>query len=154
MNRNTGDTYVGPLTWTDIEIDLRPGPAGGYLVNANQTYGLHRGLYLRFFKPLIDRVGAILALVVTAPLMAVVALLFVIQRLLLAKSHRFVSIGSRTGELKSLALGKWRWPAFGLVVLCIFFRHDHHSWSGRIEVGHIGSVALRLTARSPDSWQF
>ena len=75
MNRNTGDTYVGPLTWTDIEIDLtREGPAGGHLVDASQTYAVHRGLYMRLFKPLIDRVGALLALVVTAPLMAVVAL--------------------------------------------------------------------------------
>ena len=75
MNRNEGDTYVGPLTWTDIEIDLTTeGPTGGYLVDANQTYALRRGLYLRIFKPVIDWVGAILALVVTLPLMAVVAL--------------------------------------------------------------------------------
>ena len=74
MNRNDGDTYVGPLTWTDIEIDLtRESPAGGHLVDAHQTYAMHRGSYLRFFKPLIDRMGAVLALVITAPLMAVVA---------------------------------------------------------------------------------
>lgn len=54
-------------------------------------------------------------------LMAILAILFVVQRLVLRKSYRFVSVGSRTGQLTPLSLGRWRWPAFALVVTYIIF---------------------------------
>lgn len=41
-----------------------------------------------------------------------VGLLFLAQRLLLRRAHRFVSIGPRAGGQRMLALGAWRWPAF------------------------------------------
>ena len=80
MNRNDGYIYVGPLVETGITVDLTSGgPANGHLptghlVDAGQTYTMDRGWYLRVFKPLIDWLGALLALVVTAPIMAIVAL--------------------------------------------------------------------------------
>lgn len=75
MNRNEGETFVGPLVGADVEIDLTRGsPPAGHLFDAGQMFAMHRGWYLRAFKPLIDRVGAVLALIVTAPIMAVVAL--------------------------------------------------------------------------------
>jgi iron(III) transport system permease protein len=52
-------------------------------------------------------------------LMLVVGLLFAVQRLLLTREHRFVSIGSRTAQMTPLALGRWRWPACALVMIYI-----------------------------------
>ena len=75
MNRDEGESLVGPMLGTDIEIDLTGGsPAMAPLVDASQTYAMDRGLYLRVLKPTLDRVGALLALIVVAPLMAFIAL--------------------------------------------------------------------------------
>jgi lipopolysaccharide/colanic/teichoic acid biosynthesis glycosyltransferase len=78
MNRNEGETFVGPMTGTDLEIDLTGGnPAIAPLFDASQMYAMRRGFYLRVVKPLFDRVGALLALIVVSPLMAVVAVAIV-----------------------------------------------------------------------------
>lgn len=52
-------------------------------------------------------------------LMALVGMLFALQQLALRRSYRFVSIGSRTGAVRVLALGKWKWPIFAAVVLYV-----------------------------------
>ncbi len=74
MNRDEGETFVGPMVGTELEIDLTGGnPAVAPLFDASQTYAMRRGFYLRVIKPTLDRVGGALALIVVAPLMAVVA---------------------------------------------------------------------------------
>ncbi len=75
-------------------------------------------------------------------LMALVALLFLFQRLVLAGGHRFVSLGARAGQLRTLPLGRWRWPIFGGVVLYILVAI----------VALLGCVALRSVTEvfSPD----
>ncbi len=79
MNRNEGETSIGPMVGTDLEIDLTGGnPTVAPLFDASQTYALHRGFYLRVIKPSLDRVGALLALIVVAPLIALIALAVVI----------------------------------------------------------------------------
>lgn len=74
-------------------------------------------IYDKSFERGTPDYGLVAALAIL--LMAIVAVLFIVQRLLLDKSFRFVSIGSRTGQLTPLALGRWRWPAFSLVVAYI-----------------------------------
>lgn len=61
--------------------------------------------------------GLVAALAIA--LMALVALLFVLQRALLSRGHRFVSLGTRAGLLRPLPLGRWRWPLFALVLLYV-----------------------------------
>ena len=74
MNRDEGESSVDPILGTDIELDLTGGnPAIAPLFDASQTYAMNRGWYLRVLKPALDRVGALLALIVVAPLIAVVA---------------------------------------------------------------------------------
>ena len=74
MNRNEGETSVGPMVGTDLEVDLTGGsPAIAPLFDASQTYAMDRGLYLRVVKPSMDRVGALLALILVSPLIAIVA---------------------------------------------------------------------------------
>ena len=81
---------------------------------------------------------AVLALM----LMALVAVLFLFQRLVLAGSHRFVSLGARSGQLRTLPLGRWRWPIFAAVVAYIAIAI----------VALLGCVALRAVTQvfSPD----
>lgn len=75
-------------------------------------------------------------------LMALVALLFVFQRLVLAGSHRFVSLGARSGQLRALPLGRWRWPIFAGVMLYVVFAI----------LALLGCVAIRSVTQvfSPD----
>jgi len=75
-------------------------------------------------------------------LMALVALLFVFQRLVLAGSHRFVSLGARSGQLRALPLGRWRWPIFAAVMLYVVFAI----------LALLGCVAIRSVTQvfSPD----
>ena len=54
-------------------------------------------------------------------LMALVGVLFFLQRLALRQSHRFVSVGSKSVRPRTLPLGRWKWPAFVLVSLYVVF---------------------------------
>lgn len=74
-------------------------------------------IYDKSFERGTPEYGLVAALAIL--LMAIVAVLFAVQRMLLRKGYRFVSIGSRTGLLTPLSLGRWRWPAFALVVAFI-----------------------------------
>lgn len=75
MNRDEGETYVGPMIGTDLEVDLTgASPAIAPLFDAGQTYAMDRGWYLRVFKPLMDWVGAALAMIVVVPIVAIVGL--------------------------------------------------------------------------------
>lgn len=75
MNRNESETFVGPMVGTDLEIDLTGGnPAIAPLFDASQMYAIRRGFYLRVVKPSLDRVGALVGLILVSPLIAVVAL--------------------------------------------------------------------------------
>ena len=75
-------------------------------------------------------------------LMALVGLLFFFQRLVLAAGHRFVSLGNRAGQLRVLALGRWRWPIFSVVFLYVVLAI----------LTLVGCVALRSVTQvfSPD----
>src|SRR5690606_6378594 len=44
-----------------------------------------------------------------------ISILFLIQRLLLRKSFRFIGVGPKAGSNRRLPLGRWRWVAFGLM---------------------------------------
>lgn len=88
-------------------------------------------IYDKSFERGTPDYGLVAALAIL--LMMVVGILFIIQRLLLKKSHRFVSIGARAGQLQPLALGAWRWPAFLFVIVYIFF--------GSVVI--LGTVGLR-----------
>jgi iron(III) transport system permease protein len=68
-------------------------------------------------------------------LMLLVLVMFGLQRLALRRSHRFVSISSKAARMKPLALGRAKWPIFGLVWLYVFFAI----------ILLIGSVFLRAT---------
>jgi iron(III) transport system permease protein len=74
-------------------------------------------IYDKSFERGTPEYGLVAALAIL--LMAIVAVLFIVQRMLLRKGYRFISIGSRTGPLTPLSLGRWRWPAFALVVAYI-----------------------------------
>lgn len=75
MNRDEGEASVGPMIGPDVEVDLTgPTPTIAPLFDASQTYAMDRGWYLRVVKPLLDWVGAALAMIVVAPLIAVVAI--------------------------------------------------------------------------------
>lgn len=50
-------------------------------------------------------------------LMALVAVLVMIQNYLLRQTFRFTSMGTRTGAIAPMRLGALRWPAFGAVAL-------------------------------------
>ncbi|MGV6873972.1 ABC transporter permease [Pseudochelatococcus sp. B33] len=76
-------------------------------------------IYDKSFERGTPDYGLVAALAIL--LLAIVALLFIVQRLVLRRAYRFVSIGSRTGQLTPLALGRWRWPAFSFVVAYIVF---------------------------------
>lgn len=52
-------------------------------------------------------------------LLVLVSLLVALQHVLLARAHRFISIGPKGGRLEPLDLGRWRWPAFGAVLLYV-----------------------------------
>lgn len=52
-------------------------------------------------------------------LLIMVCGLVALQHLLLARAHRFISVGPKGGRLQPLELGNWRWPAFGFVALYI-----------------------------------
>lgn len=54
-------------------------------------------------------------------LMVLVGMLFLLQRLALQRSHRFVSIGARAGRMKPLELGRWKWPAWAGAWLYVIF---------------------------------
>ncbi|SMF56360.1 iron(III) transport system permease protein [Xaviernesmea oryzae] len=54
-------------------------------------------------------------------LMAIVGVLFFLQRLALRQSHRFVSVGAKSIQPKMLALGSWKWPAFLLMAVYVVF---------------------------------
>lgn len=75
--------------------------------------------------------GLVAALAIA--LMALVAVLFLVQRALLSGSHRFVSLGARAGAQRPLPLGRWRWPLFGLVLLYVLV----------VVVSLIGAVFMR-----------
>jgi iron(III) transport system permease protein len=62
---------------------------------------------------LVAALAVVLVLLVTA--------LFGVQRLLLRKSHRFVSIGSRAARMRPFPLGRAKWPVFAIVWLYVFF---------------------------------
>lgn len=62
-----------------------------------------------------------------------VGILFYLQRLLLAKSFRFIGVGPKAGGLRKLGLGKWKWVALGFMVTYVFF--------GVISI--VGAVFLR-----------
>jgi iron(III) transport system permease protein len=76
-------------------------------------------IYDRSFERGTPDYGLVAALAVF--LIVVVGLLFGLQRLVLRRSFRFVSIGSRAAKLEPLALGRWKWPAFAFVIAYIFF---------------------------------
>lgn len=76
-------------------------------------------IYDKSFSSGVPDYGLVAALALL--LMGLVAGLFALQRLLLRRSFRFVSIGSRAARLQPLALGRWRWVAFAAVVLYVFF---------------------------------
>ncbi|WP_180902569.1 ABC transporter permease [Martelella soudanensis] len=67
----------------------------------------------------IPEYGLVSALAVS--MIGLVAILFGLQRLVLQREYRFVSIGSRVGGAKPLELGVWKWPAFGLVWTYVIF---------------------------------
>ncbi len=54
-------------------------------------------------------------------LVAFVGVLFLIQRLLLRKSFRFVGVGPKAGALRKLPLGPWKWAAFLAMTAYVFF---------------------------------
>ncbi|SMF56743.1 iron(III) transport system permease protein [Xaviernesmea oryzae] len=66
-------------------------------------------------------------------LMMLVGALFGLQRVMLRRSYRFISIGTRTGAMRVLKLGKWKWPVFALVVIYIVLA----------VLALVGAVALR-----------
>jgi len=75
MIGNEGEASVGPMVGADLEIDLTgSSPAIAPLFDASQTYAMHRGLYIRVVKPALDRIGALLALIVIWPIIAIVAI--------------------------------------------------------------------------------
>lgn len=55
-----------------------------------------------------------LAAALAFALIVTVAFLFAIQRFALRKAYRFTSISSRTGRLRNMSLGVWKWPVFTL----------------------------------------
>lgn len=52
-------------------------------------------------------------------LLVLVALLVALQNMFLARAHRFISVGPKGGRRELLDLGRWRWPAFGIVLLYV-----------------------------------
>lgn len=76
-------------------------------------------IYDKSFASGVPDYGLVAALALL--LLGLVVILFFIQRLLLQKAHRFVSVGSRTGRIHPLSLGKWKWPALAIVLLYILF---------------------------------
>jgi iron(III) transport system permease protein len=52
-------------------------------------------------------------------LLVLISCLVGLQHLLLGRAHRFISVGPKGGRLEPLALGRWRWPAFGIVALYV-----------------------------------
>jgi len=54
-------------------------------------------------------------------LVGFVGILFLIQRLLLRKSFRFIGVGPKAGAAHRLPLGPWKWCAFGLLFAYVGF---------------------------------
>lgn len=54
-------------------------------------------------------------------LMVLVMFMFGLQRLALRRAHRFVSISSKAARMKPLALGRAKWPVFGLMWFYVTF---------------------------------
>jgi len=48
-------------------------------------------------------------------MVAFIGILFLVQRLLLRKSFRFIGVGPKAGANRRLPLGRWKWAAFGLL---------------------------------------
>lgn len=67
----------------------------------------------------IPEFGLVAALAMV--LVVLVAVLFGIQRLLLRKSYRFVSIGSRAARMRPFPLGRAKWPVFAAVWIYVAF---------------------------------
>jgi lipopolysaccharide/colanic/teichoic acid biosynthesis glycosyltransferase len=67
---NVGTSYL-----TETVIDLTgEGPAVAPLVDAGAIYSIHRSFYLRGVKPLIDRLGGLIALIALSPVYALIGL--------------------------------------------------------------------------------
>lgn len=71
-------------------------------------------IYKRSFQSAgIPQYGLVAALAVM--LIAFVGVLFLLQRLWMRKSFRFIGVGPKAGALRRLPLGRWRWVASGVL---------------------------------------
>jgi len=74
MNRDKSNVLFGSFVETKTEIDLTgQTPAVVPLFDANQIYDIRRGAYLTIIKPILDRIGGLLALIVLFPLLIVIS---------------------------------------------------------------------------------
>lgn len=89
-------------------------------------------IYKRSFQAAgIPQYGLVAAMAVM--LIAFVGLLFLLQRLWMRKSFRFIGVGPKAGALRRLPLGQWKWLASGLLAGYVLF--------GVVAI--VGSVFLR-----------